>query len=60
MRTRNIAADADNGGEIVVAGGALDQDAEAGVGKSRAGIFDHRMNDLTVAAFDENIRHRFA
>ena len=38
VRTRDIAAGADNGGKIVVAGRTLDQDAKAGVG-NRAPAF---------------------
>ena len=60
MRSRDVAAHADNGREIVVAGGALDQHAKAGVGKPGADILDHRMNDLAVAAFDQHVGHRFA
>ena len=60
MRTRNIAAHADLGRQVVVAGRALDQHAKAGVGEARAGILDHRMHDVAVAAFDQHVGHRFA
>jgi hypothetical protein len=60
MRTRDVAAHADDGRKIVVAGRALDQHAKAGIGKARADILDYRMNDLAVAAFDQYVGYYFA
>ncbi len=52
--------DAHFGRQRVVAGRALDQHAEAGIGEARAGILDHRMDDVAVAAFDQHVGHRLA
>ena len=58
MLPRDVAAHADNGGESIVAGRAIDQHAKAGVGKACAGIFHHRMNHVAVAALDQHIGER--
>ena len=48
------------GRQDVVAGRALDQHAEAGVGKPGADVSHDRMDHVAVAAFDQNVGHRFA
>ena len=60
MRARNVASQPDLGRQGIVVGGAIDQHAEAGIGKARAGIAHHRMDDVAIAALDQHIGHRFA
>ena len=50
----------DLGREVVVAGGTRDQDAKAGVGEARPGILDHRLHDVAVAAFHQDVGDRLA
>jgi hypothetical protein len=38
---RDLAPEADLRGQVVVAARALDQHAEAGIGKTRAAVLDH-------------------
>ncbi len=55
MRTRDVAPHADDGREVIVAGRAIDEHAEAGVGKTRTAVLDHRVDDLAVAAFHQQV-----
>ena len=57
---RDVAPEADHRGQVVVAGRALDQHAEAGIGKTRAAVLDHRVDDLTVAALHQHVGDRLA
>ena len=46
--------------QSIVMGGAIDQHAEAGIGKARAGIAHYRMDDVAIAALDQHVGHRLA
>jgi hypothetical protein len=60
MLVRDVGPQPELLGEHVVAGRALDQHAEAGVGEARAVVLRHRADHLPVAAHDQHVGHRFA
>ena len=60
MLARQVAAGADLHGQRVVARRALHQHPEACVREPRAGILDHGLDDVAVAARHQHVGDRFA